>query len=270
MKNRYNTRHCWCFRHFTVVEFLPVLQGLRVFMDKVVIGNAELYLGDCEDILPQVNASVCLTSPPYNLGGFHQMHGGNSAKWEYDGCGDNLPEGDYQKWQLRIANMIADTGCNVLFYSHKNRIVDGRLISPLEWMGRSSWIVHQQVVLNKGSGANVDKRRFFPVHEVMLVCFQDSSQKLVNEGLFTDVWQVEQTNRKDANHPAVMPMSAAKKALSAVNDGVCLDPFMGSGTSAIAALDRGMRFIGIERSEKYFAAACQRVDASQRQGQLFA
>lgn len=237
-------------------------------MEKVTIGNAELYCGDCMDILPTVKGDVCLTSPPYNLGGFHQMHGGNSAKWGYEGYSDDMPESEYQEWQITLAELIKNTGCDVLFYSHKNRIVNGRMISPLEWMNKTGWTIHQQIILNKGSGANVDKRRFFPVHEVMLVCFSQPDYKLDNRNLLTDVWQVEQTNRKDVCHPAVMPMSAAEKALSATNGQVCIDPFMGSGTSAIAANRHGKKFIGIEQSREYFDLACERIDAAQAQGRL--
>lgn len=237
-------------------------------MEKVTIGNAELYCGECMDVLPNLSGDVCLTSPPYNLGGFHQMHGGNSAKWEYDGFNDNMPEIEYQQSQIDVVTAIKSTGCEVLFYSHKNRIVNGRLISPLEWMNKTEWVVHQQIVLNKGSGANVDKRRFFPVHEVMLVCFSEPNYKLDNKNLLTDVWQVEQTNRKEVKHPAVMPMSAAEKALSATKGGVCIDPYMGSGTSAIAAERMGMKFIGIEQSRKYFDIACERISQAQAQGRL--
>lgn len=235
------------------------------------IGNATLYLGDCRDILPTLpKVGACLTSPPYNLGGFHQMHGGNSAKWGYDQFSDDLPEDEYQAEQIALCNLLFDVVEGPLFYSHKNRIVDGRLISPLRWMEQTRWAVHQQVVINKGSGANVDKRRFFPVHEVMLVCFKDADGRLNNEACLTDVWAVEQTNRKDAGHPASMPLSMATKALSATKAGVVLDPYMGSGTTAIAARELGMAFIGIEQSPAYFDFACKRIADAQRQQRMFA
>jgi site-specific DNA-methyltransferase (adenine-specific) len=236
----------------------------------VTIGDATLYLGDCMEVLPTLErVDCCLTSPPYNLGGFHQMHGNNSAKWEYDEFSDDAPESDYQKQQIDLCNLLFSIVDGPLFYNHKNRIVDGELVSPLEWMKKSAWTVHQQVVINKGSGANVDKRRFFPVHEVMLVCLKNPSDKLDNKDCLTDVWQVEQTNRKDVNHPAVMPLSMARRALSAVKGLSVVDPYMGSATTAIAAMQEGKRFIGIERSSKYFDIACERISRAQAQGQMF-
>lgn len=240
-------------------------------MKPVIIGDATLYLGKCLDLIAQVGkVDACLTSPPYNLGGFHQMHCGNSAKWSYDEFSDDMPEGEYQESQVDICNLLFDAVDGPLFYSHKNRIVNGRLISPLEWMNRTKWVVHQQVIINKGSGANVDKRRFFPVHEVLLVCLKSPSDRIDNKFSLTDVWQVEQQNRKDVGHPATMPLSMAFKAISAAPGASVLDPYMGSGTTAIAAIAEGKRFVGIEQSEKYFEIACRRIEQAVAQCLLFA
>jgi DNA modification methylase len=48
-----------------------------------------------------------------------------------------------------------------------------------------------------------------------------------------------------------------------------LDPFMGSGTTGVAAVMVGRNFIGIERDETHFAAACKRIEQAQRQGDFF-
>jgi DNA modification methylase len=47
-----------------------------------------------------------------------------------------------------------------------------------------------------------------------------------------------------------------------------LDPFMGSGTTGVAAMQMGRKFIGIEREPKYFEIACERIERAQAQGQL--
>ena len=47
-----------------------------------------------------------------------------------------------------------------------------------------------------------------------------------------------------------------------------LDPFMGSGTTGVAAVEQGRRFIGIERERRYFDIACERIARAQAQGQL--
>ena len=48
-----------------------------------------------------------------------------------------------------------------------------------------------------------------------------------------------------------------------------LDPFMGSGTTGVAAIQLGRKFIGIEREERYFDIACRRIEQAAKQGQLF-
>jgi len=49
-----------------------------------------------------------------------------------------------------------------------------------------------------------------------------------------------------------------------------LDPFMGSGTTGVACANLGRKFIGIELEQKYFDIACERIEAAQAQGRLFA
>ena len=231
-------------------------------------GRMRLINGDCRRYLP-INCKcvdAVVTSPPYNLGGFHQMHNGNSAKWKYGEHDDCMDEVEYQEWQEDILELLYDSCNGPLFYSHKNRIVDGKMICPIEWINRTRWIVHQCVVVNKGSGANVDKRRFFPVHENVWVCFKDQKGRINNADSITDVWFVgdQQTNRKDINHPAVMPLSVATKCVKTIN-GVVLDPFMGSGTTAIACINTGRKFIGIEKDADYFDAAVARIEKAMQQ-----
>lgn len=237
------------------------------------IGDATLYWGDCLEILPTLDkVDAVVTSPPYNVGGFHQMHGGNSAKWQYESFDDNFPERDYQKNQIETCNALFDSGAKYLFYSHKNRIVDGAMISPVVWLLQTKWVIHQVVVVNKGSGANVDKRRFFPVHEHVYICFRNAGLKLNNTSLLTDVWFVgdRQTNRKDAGHPATMPISVAENCISSIVPSKILDPYMGSGTTGVACANLGRKFIGIEIERKYFDIAVERITATYAQGRLFA
>lgn len=72
-------------------------------------------------------------------------------------------------------------------------------------------------------------------------------------------------------HPTEKPrrlMSAILADFTTAGQIVC-DPFMGSGTTGVAAVMAGRRFIGIERDERYFEIACKRIEDAQRQGSLF-
>lgn len=71
------------------------------------------------------------------------------------------------------------------------------------------------------------------------------------------------------DHPTVKPQYVMQKAVcsaSAKGD-LVLDPFMGTGSTGVAALQLGRRFIGIEKEPKYFEIACERLAALQ--GSLF-
>lgn len=72
-------------------------------------------------------------------------------------------------------------------------------------------------------------------------------------------------------HPTQKPIRLMAWSIGQIKTSpkLILDPFMGSGTTGVAALQLGRKFIGIEIEEKYFDIACRRVDAASRQGRLF-
>lgn len=229
----------------------------------VTIGRATLYLGDCRDILPTLGkVDAVVTSPPYNLGGFHA----ENTRWAYDSIGDDLPEPEYQDAQVELLDCIR---ADWLFYNHKDRIIDGVTISPLTWLRRTKWHHLQTVVIDRKSGANVDKRRFFPVHEYVYVLGCAPALTMQNDACLTSVWQLPQVNRRDAQHPASFHVDLPTRCLSAVQAKTVLDPFMGSGTTGVAAVQMGLDFIGIELSPTYFDIACKRIEDAQRQSDLF-
>ena len=76
---------------------------------------------------------------------------------------------------------------------------------------------------------------------------------------------------KDRAHPTQKPVSLMLWCLEFFPKAqTILDPFMGSGTTGVAAIQLGRKFIGIEREPKYFDIACQRIEQAVAQGQLFA
>jgi site-specific DNA-methyltransferase (adenine-specific) len=73
-------------------------------------------------------------------------------------------------------------------------------------------------------------------------------------------------------HPCPKPLKAWTWLVdkTAKPDGVVLDPFMGSGTTGVACVNTGRRFIGIEIEPKFFEIACERISAAHSQQRLFA
>jgi hypothetical protein len=72
-------------------------------------------------------------------------------------------------------------------------------------------------------------------------------------------------------HPTQKPLAVMRWCIEQINPApdLILDPFMGSGTTGVAAIQMGRKFIGIEREPKYFDIACQRIEQAAAQGQLF-
>lgn len=86
-----------------------------------------------------------------------------------------------------------------------------------------------------------------------------------------DVFSVAPTQGTANRHPTEKPLQLMSSLIDvcAKDAETILDPFMGSGTTGVAAVQMGRSFIGIEREEKYFQIACRRIDDAQRQGDMF-
>jgi site-specific DNA-methyltransferase (adenine-specific) len=86
---------------------------------------------------------------------------------------------------------------------------------------------------------------------------------------YSDVWNFA-APKFNHGHPTEkpVPLMLYIVRLSVRKSGVVLDPFMGSGTTGVAAVQMGRKFIGIERDPKYFDIACERIARAQAQGQL--
>ena len=76
----------------------------------------------------------------------------------------------------------------------------------------------------------------------------------------------------EKNHPTQKPVALMKWCVEQCknNPQTILDPFMGSGTTGVAAVQMGRKFIGIEREPKYFEIACRRIEDAQKQVDMFA
>ena len=87
-----------------------------------------------------------ITSPPYNLGKKH--HTGNNHFKSYIDYNDDIPEDEYQKWQLDFLKecyrVLKDDGS--MWYNHKNRIRNGVQITPYSWLLKSDFIIKQEIV----------------------------------------------------------------------------------------------------------------------------
>lgn len=229
----------------------------------------QIYNEDCLIGMSKIDnctIKTIVTSPPYNLGGdFHTFVNGKRVTYgDYNTYKDKVSEDDYQQWQISFLNesyrILKDDG--VMFYNHKNRIVKGSIISPLKWIDQTKLNIYQIVVLNFKSTANVDKRRFFPVYELLYVLTKNNKVKLNNEECLTDVWEMKKVPRRVSGHPATFHIDLPLRCIkSSTNEGdIVLDTYIGTGTTALACIETKRKFIGFENDDTYYKLAKDRAN----------
>lgn len=232
----------------------------------------KIYNMDCIEgmkLLSDGCIDCVVTSPPYNLGGdFHICNNGKRTTYGgYSSFNDNLNEEDYQAGQVKVLNELyrVTKDNSFCFYVHKERIVKNNIISPLEWIRKTQWLVSQVIVLDMSATANVDKRRFFPTHEYIYVLCKNKDCKLHNEHKLTSVWKVKKTPRKISGHPATFDYNIPYECiLASTKEGdIVLDCYMGSGTTGIVCKRISRKYIGFEISKEYCEIAEKRIAESE-------
>lgn len=222
-----------------------------------------IYHGDCLEVLkefPNESVDLVITSPPYNLGNNH--HTGNKRHQAYN---DDMREREYQEWQVEVLNalyrVLKPEGS--VMYNHKNRIKNGKQISPYEWLFKTPFVIKQEIVwINRSQ--NFDKIRLYPWTERVYWLTKSPKTKMFNVLNHHDVfdWNEWKPVGTKGKHTRAFPVQMVQDLASCFPDAqIILDPFMGSGTTAIAALNLGKQYIGIELEKEYVDLANQRIRA---------
>jgi site-specific DNA-methyltransferase (adenine-specific)/modification methylase len=224
-------------------------------MNPVVIGNATLYLGDCLEILPTLpKVDAVVADPVY----------GNSLDMNYKSRG---------RGERRNLRGIVATAKDWDAIQNNNVPFD-----PTPWL---AW---KQVILWGGNwfcsrlpDASCwliwDKRKHTPPdHNADAELAWTNLRGPVR--VFTNLWRgmLREGEENMAAGPKVHPMQkpiALMRWCVDMTTGDVLDPFMGSGTTGVACMNLGRKFIGIEIEPKYFDIACERIDNAQRQARMF-
>ena len=230
------------------LQNIDVLEGLRTLDDESI--------------------DIIITSPPYNKGGLNGKH--NKGKmWnktiDYGGDFniDNKPEDEYQEWQLNILKecyrVLKKDG--LMFYNHKNRIVKGKgyIISPYSWLLKSPFLIRQEIIWNRKNGPNLEQSRYIPAYENIYVLAKQKDtlfKRNKDVEYKTDVWTINPDRHND--HPAPFPIDIPRNILSSLNEEkakdrviTVFDPFNGSGTTGVAAVEKGFNYIGFDIIDEY-------------------
>ncbi len=223
-------------------------------------GTCVIYHGDCRDVLPDItDVGQVLTSPPYNLCGDGRKPSGSS--WDrldsgYASYSDDLPHGEYVKWQMAVLRLCWASLCNdgAIYYQHKPIIRGNAARFPFEQVP-PELPVRQVITWDRRMGLQRSDWHYCPTTEWVLVIAKEAFR--LNTLSVCDLWPIQAST--DAGHPAAFPLRLATKAIATTDARTILDPFMGSGTTLRAAKDLGRKAIGIEIEEKYCEVAAKRL-----------
>ena len=205
-----------------------------------------LYQGDMMDVLPTLGRfDACVTDPPYGL---------DIAKTGKVGGGKRAPVTDYgasdwDKAPIGIDEINLMTGCS------KHQIIFGGNYFNLP--ASSCWLVWDKL--------NGDNN--FADCELAWT----NLKKAVRRVQFRWLGMIRQNNEPRGDHPTQKPVGVMLWCIGHLPPDVStiIDPFMGSGTTGVAAVKRGKCFTGIEREAKYFDIACRRIEAALKAPDMF-
>ncbi len=226
--------------------------------------NGTLYCGDCIDIMNNKmdaeSVKVIVTSPPYNIKNStgNGLKDGRGGKWASAALQQGYDTHEYAEWQRDYlsAMMRVLRSDGAIFYNHKWRVQAGLLQDRHDIVKGLS--VRQIIIWQRNGGINFNPGYFLPTYEVIYLIAKPGFRLAPKANAVGDLWKIPQ--EKKNGHPAPFPVELASRCIESVDDGLVLDPFMGSGTTAIAAESNGRPWIGIDVSQKYCDMANARIE----------
>lgn len=235
----------------------------KKYINKIICGDSETVMKN----FPNESIDLVITSPPYNLKnstGNGMSVNTKTGKWAgnplqngYTDHSDDMPYPEYVAWQKRclseMLRVIKPTGA--IFYNHKWRVQDGLIQDRREIV--NDFPIRQIIIWRRKGGINFNPGYFLPTYEVIYLIAKSEFKLVPKANAIGDVWEIKQEN--DNKHPAPFPIELIDRIIKSTTAEIILDPFMGSGTTAISALKNNRKYIGIDISKQYCKMAKKRI-----------
>lgn len=229
---------------------------------KVELENATLYLGDCMDILPTLDkVDAVITDPPYGQrthegartggNGHSDPKSGKAVLIDFSALNDE----QFIPLCAKLVNLSARWVVMTCEWRHAAMLEQNQLLVRL-----GVWIKPNGAPQFTGDRPGTGWEAVAILHR--------SGKKRWNGGGRHAVWNhcIE-----TGFHPTQKPIALLSNWVKDFTDHgeTIFDPFMGSGTTGVAAIQMGRKFIGIEREPKYFDIACKRIEQASKQVDMF-
>lgn len=206
-----------------------------------------IYHGDCREVLPSLSADVLVTDPPYGVNlGFHG--GANDGRREHV-----LVKGAYESY--------VDTPENF------DNVVVPAIVMALSMTNRGAVFCAGHMIWRLPVAAAIGGV-FLPAacgrtawgYNSFAHCLLYGSAPDLNKGAKpTGFWSTESSEKVDHPCPKPYPWMAWAVMLASKSNETVIDPFLGSGTTLVAAKNLGRRAVGIEIEERYCEIAAKRL-----------
>jgi DNA modification methylase len=216
-----------------------------------IIGDCRMILGDCRDVLPTLGrVDAVVTDPPYGIGLDKGFGGGGfsfSGRRNENGARQYQGSWDKQRIDADVIYQMLDSS-------------DSHIV----WGGQ----FYADILPAQGKWLFWDKCQTMPSFGDGELAWTSIAGNAVKQ--FTYNGNGLHAKEKDREHPTQKPVALMQWCLGFLPDArTILDPFMGSGTTGVACVNLGRKFIGIELDPDYFEIACKRISEAYKQPRLF-
>ena len=252
-------------------------------MKRIEIGpDVVLYQGDCLEILPTLEAGsvdAVVTDPPYSSGGQFRGDRTLSTRSKYvmtgalhtraDFSGDNRDQRGWLAWSmvwLGASRRCCKPGGFLAMFTDWRQLPVGT-----DAVQGGGWVWRGVIPWNKTAAARPQKGWFRAQCEYVITASNGTLGKEQDRDgdCLEGIWS-EAVNASERVHQTQKPVDLMRFLVSPAPDGgLVVDPFLGGGTTGVACLRTGRKFIGIEIDEHYFNVARKRIEAEAAQLKMF-
>lgn len=232
-----------------------------------------IYCGDCYELIklmPDKCVDLVITDPPYEM--------------ETGGCGKSEISLRFRKRYRELENEKLDVGMNLSFLKELERICryiyiyiwcnKNLLFKLINYYSQRDDVLLDLITWGKTNPMPLSNNHFLNDTEYCLCIHEKGVGRNVKAGAKVKrkcyMTSVNKEDKNNFNHPTIKPIEIIENFIlnSSKENDIIFDPFLGSGTTALAAKHLNRNYIGIEISEKYYKIAQDRLQGINQKGEM--